>query len=232
MRVGDFLGPRIIFEGRVPAGQGSKLPPRLESRGFPVSRPVRCCGGRGDHHVLTVLQYRRPEIRLALWRDPEQLRAGQWWRLLTALFVQYDAAWMIVVVLVLITAVGVLAERLFGHLYWLLIYFGCGVVGQAFGWLWLPHTSDAGASVAGAGLLGAVCTWLLSPAAPRLARLWVWAIVWLVVGVVLTAVRDMHGPPLLIGFGLGALLVWRDQRRQAPDSEYSSDSRSWRRARR
>jgi membrane associated rhomboid family serine protease len=193
--------------------------------------------------LLTVLQYRRPEIRLALWRDPEQLRAGQWWRLLSALFVQYDAAWMIVVVLVLITAVGVLAERLFGHLYWLLIYFGCGVVGQAFGWLWLPHTSDAGASVAGAGLLGAVCTWLLSPAAPRLARLWVWAIVWLVVGVVLTAVRDIHGPPLsasawehcwfgAISVGLGALLVWRDQRRQAPDSEYSSDSRSWRRARR
>ena len=60
--------------------------------------------------LLTVLQYRRPEIRLALWRDPEQLRAGQWWRLLTALFVQYDAAWMIVVVLVLITAVGVLAS--------------------------------------------------------------------------------------------------------------------------
>jgi lysylphosphatidylglycerol synthetase-like protein (DUF2156 family) len=87
------------------------------------------------------------------------------------------------------------------------------IIGQAFGWLWLPHTSDAGASVAGAGLLGAVCAWLLSPAAPRLARLWVWAIVWLLVGVVLTAVRDMHGPPLLIGFSLGALLVWRDQRR-------------------
>jgi len=37
----------------------------------------------------------------------------------------------------------------------------------------------------------------------------------LVIGVVLTAERDMHGPPLLIGFSLGALLVWRDQRRDA-----------------
>jgi membrane associated rhomboid family serine protease len=165
--------------------------------------------------LLTVLQFRRPEIRLALWRDPEELHAGQWWRLLTALSVQYDPTWMIIVVLVLITGVGILAERLFGHVVWLLIYLGCGVVGQAFGWLWLPYTNDAGASVAGAGLLGAVCAWLLSPAAPRLARLWIWAIVWLLVGVVLTAVRDMHGPPLLIGFSLGALLVWRDQRRQA-----------------
>ena len=83
--------------------------------------------------LLTVLQFRLPEIRLTLGRDPEQLRAGQWWRLLTARFVQYDATWMIIVVLVLITAVGVLAERLFGHVNWLLIYLGCGVVGQAFG---------------------------------------------------------------------------------------------------
>jgi membrane associated rhomboid family serine protease len=164
--------------------------------------------------LLTVLQFPFPEIRLALWRDPAEIQAGQWWRLFTALFVQYDAIWMIIVVLVLITAVGFLAERLFGHVSWLLIYFGCGVIGQAFGVLWLPHTSDAGASVAGAGLLGAVCAWLVSPAAPRLARIWVWAIVWLVVGVVLTAMHDMHGPPLLIGFGLGALLVWRDQRQR------------------
>jgi hypothetical protein len=30
-----------------------------------------------------------------------------------------------------------------------------------------------------------------------------------VAGIVLTAVADMHGPPLLLGFGLGALLLWR-----------------------
>jgi rhomboid protease GluP len=165
--------------------------------------------------VLTGLQFHLPEIRLALWRDPAAVHAGQWWRLITALFVQYDPVWVIIVVLLLITGIGVLAERLFGHVRWLVIYLGCGVIGQAFGVLWLPHTSDAGASVAGAGLLGAVCAWLLSPAAPRLARIWIWAIVWLVIGVVLTAERDMHGPPLLIGFSLGALLVWRDQRRDA-----------------
>ena len=165
--------------------------------------------------VLTVLQFHLPEIRLALWRDPAEVHAGQWWRLITALFVQYDPLWMIIVILLLITGIGILAERLFGHVGWLVIYFGCGVIGQAFGVLWLPHTSDSGASVAGAGLLGAVCAWLLSPAAPRLARIWISAIVWLVIGVVLTAVRDMHGPPLLIGFSLGALLVWRDQHRDA-----------------
>jgi hypothetical protein len=40
--------------------------------------------------VLTVLQFPLPQVRLALWRDPDALAAGQWWRLVTPLFVQYD----------------------------------------------------------------------------------------------------------------------------------------------
>jgi rhomboid protease GluP len=157
--------------------------------------------------VLTVLQFPFPELRLALWRDPHALAAGQWWRLVTPLFVQYDAVWQIVVVFAFIAGIGVLAERVFGHGRWLLLYLSCGVVGQAFGYLWDPP--DAGASVAAAGLLGAVGAWLLSPAGPRLARVRVWGVASLVAGIVLTAVADMHGPPLLLGFGLGALLLWR-----------------------
>jgi membrane associated rhomboid family serine protease len=116
--------------------------------------------------VLTVLQYPFPQVRLALWRDPDAIAAGQWWRLVTALFVQYDAVWQIVVVFACIAAVGVLAERVFGHGWWLLLYLGCGVVGQVFGVLWEPP--DAGASVAGAGLLGAVCAWGQANASPGL----------------------------------------------------------------
>jgi hypothetical protein len=40
--------------------------------------------------VLTVLQFPFPGVRLALWRDPDALAAGQWWRLVTPLFVQDD----------------------------------------------------------------------------------------------------------------------------------------------
>src|SRR5215218_5046291 len=71
-----------------------------------------------------------------------------------------------------IAGLGALAERVYGHGRWLLLYFGCGVVGQAFGYLWAPP--DAGASVAAAGLLGAACAWLLSPAGPRQAQVRVW----------------------------------------------------------
>lgn len=50
--------------------------------------------------------------------------------------------------------------------------------------------------------------WLLSPAGPRLVRVRVWGVVWPLIGIVLTVNREMHGPPLLAGFGLGALLLW------------------------
>src|SRR5512132_1949850 len=66
--------------------------------------------------VLTVLQFPFPQLRLALWRDPDALAAGQWWRLVTPLFVQYDRVWQIVVVLLLLAGIGAVAERVFGQL--------------------------------------------------------------------------------------------------------------------
>ena len=170
--------------------------------------------------VLTVLQFPFPGVRLALWRDPHALATGQWWRLVTPLLVQYDPVWQIVVVLALVAGIGAFAERVFGRGRWLLLYLLCGVVGQAFGYRWDPP--DAGASVAGAGLLGAVCAWLLSPAGPRLARVRIWAVAWPLAGLALTAAGDNHGPPLLLGFALGGLMLWRDRRRAtkgAPDGQ-------------
>jgi rhomboid protease GluP len=175
--------------------------------------------------VLSVLQFPFPQVRTALWPDSGALAAGQWWRLVTPLFVQYDAVKTIVVVFAGIAALGVLAERVYGHGRWLLLYLGCGVVGQAFGYLWDPP--DSGASVAGAGLLGAVCAWLLSPAGPRLARVRVWGVIGPLAGIALVAMGDMHGPPLLVGFGLGALLLWRDRRRQVGDRSVTAGSVPW-----
>jgi hypothetical protein len=77
--------------------------------------------------VLTVLQFPFPQVRLALWRDPDLIAAGQWW------------------------------------------------------------------------LLGAVS-----------AR--IWGVFWPLVGIALTVKQDHHGPPLLVGFAAGALLLWRDRR--------------------
>jgi membrane associated rhomboid family serine protease len=180
------------------------------SSGGPRRWPVATVSVLAVTAVLTVLQYPFPQVRLALWRDPDALAGGHVWRLVTPLFVQYDAVWQILVALALVAGLGVLAERIYGHGRWLLLYLSCGVVGQAFAYRWAPP--DAGASVAGAGLLGAVSAWMLSPAGPRQVQVRAWGVIWPLAGVALIVVGDYHGPPLLLGFGLGALLLWRDRR--------------------
>ena len=196
---------RLITPDRVPADPlGRGVDPR------PSRWPIATMSVLAVTAVVTLLQFPFPAVRLALWRDPQALADGQVWRLVTPLLVQYDAVGTIVVVFAGVAALGVLAERVYGHGRWLLLYLGCGVVGQAFGYLWDPP--DSGASVAGAGLLGAVCAWLLSPAGPRLARVRVWGVIGPLAGIALVAVGDMHGPPLLPGFALGTLLLGWDRR--------------------
>jgi hypothetical protein len=63
-----------------------------------------------------------------------------------------------------------------------------------------------------------VCAWLLSPAGPPLARVRVWGLAWPLAGLALTAAGDMHGPPLLLGFGLGALFLWSDRHATSEDN--------------
>jgi hypothetical protein len=68
--------------------------------------------------VVAALQFPFPAVLLALWRDPDALAAGQWWRLVTALFVQYDPWWQTVIVLTLIAGIGTVTERVFGPGRW------------------------------------------------------------------------------------------------------------------
>jgi membrane associated rhomboid family serine protease len=155
--------------------------------------------------VLSLIAVAAPELRLDLWRDQGALDSGQIWRLASPLLVQFDPWPTALTVLGLNLLIGTAVERVYGRLRWLELYLACGIVGQTFGYLWAPP--DAGSSVAGAGLLGALCAWALRPSTeaplpPRVA-----AGLALLGGVALTALADMHGPPLLLGAGLGAVIV-------------------------
>ena len=134
---------------------------------------------------------------------------GEWWRLFTPLFVQADPWWATLSVFVGIFVVGVAVERTYGRRDWLALYFGGGVVGELAGYAWQPHGS--GASVAGAGLLGGLSMWLLwrGNSVPLGVR--IWGPIWLAVGVLLTLLHDIHGPPLLFGACLGTILLWRER---------------------
>jgi hypothetical protein len=83
--------------------------------------------------VLTALQFPFPQVRLDLWRAPGSLAAGQWWRLVSALGVQYDPVWQIVVVLACVAGV-VLTVAGDQHGPPLLVGFALGLL-----WLWLDR---------------------------------------------------------------------------------------------
>jgi membrane associated rhomboid family serine protease len=155
------------------------------------------------------LQIGYPQVLSALCRDRDGLRAGQWWRILTPLLV-HDEGWRQVVLNFLAIAVlGVIVERLYGHFPWLVFYLGAGLVGEIAGYAWQPH--GAGASVGGAGLLGALLVWLLvRPGLPWPAR--VGGIFGLLAAALLSLLHDIHGPPILVGGLLSLGFVIRDRK--------------------
>ncbi|WP_019930498.1 rhomboid family intramembrane serine protease [Nocardia sp. BMG111209] len=143
-------------------------------------------------------------------RDGSAIDRGEWWRLLTGMFLQDGWLAGLLFNLTLLAVVGVVAERVFGRGSWLLLYFGCGLFGQLMSYVWLQPTG-AGNSMCVAGLLGALASAvLLAPRRFRIPipwRLRLPALALPVLAVVDTVLHDNHGLPALLGLALGALLL-------------------------
>jgi membrane associated rhomboid family serine protease len=86
-----------------------------------------------------------------LERTPAALH-GQWWRIGTALFVQDGGVPGTVSNLAFLAVLGALTEQVLSPPRWLLQYFGAGLAGQLFGYVWQPV--GGGNSVAVCGLAG------------------------------------------------------------------------------
>src|SRR5262245_28112896 len=83
----------------------------------PVARPnlpVLSALVIGVTAIVSGLQFVYPEILTALNRDPDAVRAGELWRLVTALFVQPDGIPQCVLNGFLLLAFMPAAERLYG----------------------------------------------------------------------------------------------------------------------
>ncbi len=228
------------------------VPGNAQTR-FPIATIVIL----GITAVATGLQLIYPEVLSALRRNPAALAAGEWWRMVTPLFVHADGWVQILVNLVGIAVIGPLVERLFGSWRWLALYFITGVIAEAISYAWEPY--GAGASIALCGLIGGLLVWLFKNDQPvrTFASLYVVYLIAFLVGyaiggflvavilgglvgglfsfllrrpgpdrllaqalfgvgmvgaVTLTALRDNHGPALLMGAGLAALMLndrWR-----------------------
>src|SRR5258708_105235 len=85
---------------------------------------------------------------------------GQWWRLFTNMFVHIGVI-HVVMNMAVFAQIGVLTERLFGNLGFLVLYLLAGVGGSLLSLAWHPFTVSAGASAAIFGVYGGLLGFLL-----------------------------------------------------------------------
>ncbi|MEP6637448.1 MAG: rhomboid family intramembrane serine protease [Acidobacteriota bacterium] len=162
--------------------------------------------------LITGLQFIFPDVLSEFRRNREALLAGEWWRMVTPLFVQalgWPQACINGVAAVILCP---LAERLYGKRL-LALYFIPGVLGEIFGYLWNPNF--AGSSLGIAGVMGGLFafTFFHRQEISRSAR--VFAISGIAGAVALCFGQDTHGPPILIGVLLASIMtVWPNQAMQ------------------
>jgi len=144
-----------------------------------------------------------------------QTRAGQWWRLVSALFLHGGLLHVSLNMLALYQA-GQLAERLFGHRRFLFIYLACGVLASVASVWWRPDGLSIGASGAVFGVFGALLSHVLVCRASvppglflRLRKALLGFIVYsLIAGFLLPGIDNAaHVGGLLAGLVLGAALA-------------------------
>ena len=194
------------------------------SNGITITSSMVCCGAylykyRWQHlkpRTLVVstiiialttmmfgLQLAYPEILYALQRDINGLKAGEWWRLVTPLFVQSHGVFQFLFNMVFIVVFLPMAERLYGARTWLL-YFVPGLIGQLVNYAWAPE--GGGSSTAIFGVMGTLLMYVLlhRKTAPR--QYSVFAVLGICGAVVMCFTHDGHGPSLLSGAVLAALM--------------------------
>jgi len=155
--------------------------------------------------IVSIVQFFQPALLDLLGRRPGALAERGWWRIVTPLFVHSEGWPHLLFNIAWIGWVGTIIERRLGSRRWLILYFVPGIIGELIGLVWKPH--GGGASLGGSGLLGALCVWLLLRAVHRPWRIRIWGPLGLATALVLTLRHEVHGPPILIGAALAAVMM-------------------------
>ncbi|QDQ83042.1 rhomboid family intramembrane serine protease [Paraburkholderia megapolitana] len=85
---------------------------------------------------------------------------GEWWRLITAVFVHFSLTHVAFNMIVL-AQVGMIVERLFGNLRFAALYLFSGLTASLVSLYWHPNLNSAGASGAIFGVLGALLAYVI-----------------------------------------------------------------------
>jgi membrane associated rhomboid family serine protease len=176
-----------------PCGERQALPWRMTLLVFGITA------------VVTGLQFVQPATLGLLDRNPEALRSGEVWRLVTPLFVQPAGIAQCLMNASLLFIFMPACERLYGTAV-LLIYFGAGIVGQIVNLLWDTQLRG-GSSTAIFGLMGGLLAYLILNRT-RIPTIVVLAACVGFVGAFASVVlHDGHGAGLLAGAVLGVICV-------------------------
>jgi len=158
--------------------------------------------------VPTTLQFFFPSVLTLFERDYMRFLAGDWWRLITPLFVQDGGISGSIFNLVSLLLVGSASEQLWGSQRWLIIWFIGGVLSEIIAFAWQPV--GAGNSVANFSLAASVAVLCLTRNPLRTAR--IAALLALGAGVSLLLLNDIHGAAAMLGAVIAIVLIWFDRR--------------------
>jgi membrane associated rhomboid family serine protease len=159
--------------------------------------------------VPSTLQIFFPQFELLLRRDAGRIVAGEWWRIITALFVQDGGVRGGVFNLWSLLLVGIVAERLWGGRRWLILFFVGGVLSELVAMKWKPV--GAGNSVANFSLASSVV--ILSISRGRNPPKLIAASIAVGSGLCLLLLQDIHGAAVSIGAAIAAVLIFASPRR-------------------
>jgi len=158
--------------------------------------------------ICLYLQIRIPALLPAVERDGVAIRAGEWWRIATALF--FQDGWLAggLFNLATLLLVGGIAEQILTRQWWLFVYAAAGLATELVALALQPI--GAGNSIAVAGLGGA--TLVLAPM--REGKSFSLSLRFLAAGAAafLLYHRDIHGVAVAIGAAIAAGLLVRTAR--------------------
>jgi len=189
---------------------------RMENPGVPPLKIINNIFGKPPLATLilfvavgipTTIQFFHPPILTLLRRDTTAFLAGDWWRVITPLFVQDGGVSGSIFNLVSLFLVGSLAEYLWGRRRWLAISLIGGILSEVVAFAWQPV--GAGNSVVNFALAAGIATLILARTPSRSARLFAYSV--LGAGICLLILHDIHGAATALGGTISLILVQLDR---------------------
>ena len=158
--------------------------------------------------IPSILQFFFPALLFTFQRDYGRFLDGDWWRLISPLFIQDGGIIGTIFNLISLAIVGGVAERMWTGKLMLLVFFIGGIVGEIVGFAWQPI--GAGNSVGNFSLAASIA--IASLIRSSLKPVQLLAIVALGADGILLWSQDIHGAAAVMGAVQALLLswIWRD----------------------